>query len=211
MTEQRGYDDTTLLAEMAKGIIECRYSSVDGAAKRVLGEAAGSNVDRLRRKFRQGQWLEKGRDAWLKEQLLLVTSQASTNGTEEFHAGRRHDVRHLGRMAALAMTCVAAIGLAAFSQPRPSQAVDVVAPKDLLPKQVAQYSYLLHEGTTVDKPSCKGGEPMLLVYDPLPSTASANSHGKRNGSEVEITDRASSWKVANVVDRSVGQSFCVFD
>jgi hypothetical protein len=209
MTEQRGYDDAPLLAEMAKGIIECRYSSVDGAAKHVLGEAAGSNVDRLRRKFRQGRWLEKGRDAWLNEQLLLATSHNSTDGPEALSPGRRHDVRPFNRMVALAMTCVAAIGLSVFSQSRPSQAVDVVALGDLLPKQVPQYSYLLHEGTTVEKPACFGGKPMLWVYEP--SAATANSRGERHGSDVEITDRASSWRVANVVDRSVGQSFCMFD
>lgn len=212
MTEKRGYDDTTLLAEMAKGIIECRYSSVDNAAKHVLGEPAGSNVDRLRRKFRQGQWLEKGRNAWLDEQLALVSPQTSAGSTETLQNGLGNWVRPVGRIAALALTCVAAITLAAFSQSRPSQAVDVIALKDLLPKQVAQFSYVLHEGAIVAKPTCGGdGKPMLWVYEPKPSTANANSRGERKGSAVEITDRMSSWKVANVVDRSIGQSFCMFD
>lgn len=59
-TAQRGYDDTGYLQEMAKGLIVRTWGSVDEAAKAVLGEEAGSNVDRLRRKFREQNWYERG-------------------------------------------------------------------------------------------------------------------------------------------------------
>lgn len=57
---QRGYDDTINLTEMASGLVSRRFSSVDEAAKAVLAEDGGSNVDRLRRKFREQNWYEKG-------------------------------------------------------------------------------------------------------------------------------------------------------
>ncbi|NTF17011.1 hypothetical protein G6L37_01030 [Agrobacterium rubi] len=64
MTEKlnsiRGYDDSPYLKEMADGVIIRKYASVEDAAKSVLGEDSGSNVDRLRRKFREQQWYERG-------------------------------------------------------------------------------------------------------------------------------------------------------
>lgn len=56
----RGYDDTNYLKEMAAGVISKRFSSVDEAAKAVLNEEGGSNVDRLRRKFREQDWYARG-------------------------------------------------------------------------------------------------------------------------------------------------------
>jgi hypothetical protein len=64
MTEKlnsiRGYDDSPYLKEMADGVIVRKYASVEDAAKSVLGEDSGSNVDRLRRKFREQHWYERG-------------------------------------------------------------------------------------------------------------------------------------------------------
>jgi hypothetical protein len=60
ITQTRGYDDSAHLKEMADGIITRRFASVEEAAKAVLGEEAGSNVDRLRRKFREQNWYERG-------------------------------------------------------------------------------------------------------------------------------------------------------
>jgi hypothetical protein len=57
---QRGYDDTANLREMASGLVSRRFGSVDEAAKAVLAEDGGSNVDRLRRKFREQNWYERG-------------------------------------------------------------------------------------------------------------------------------------------------------
>lgn len=57
---QRGYDDTGHLKQMAAGLVVRTFGSVDEAAKAVLGEDGGSNVDRLRRKFREQRWYEKG-------------------------------------------------------------------------------------------------------------------------------------------------------
>lgn len=56
----RGYDDQELLRKMATGMMEREYLSVDEAARQVLGEEGGANVDRLRRKFRSENWFEKG-------------------------------------------------------------------------------------------------------------------------------------------------------
>lgn len=55
----RGYDDTQSLTEMADGIISGKYASVTDAAKSVLNEDGGSNVDRLRRKYRDEKWFEQ--------------------------------------------------------------------------------------------------------------------------------------------------------
>jgi hypothetical protein len=66
---QRGYDDTGYLTEMAAGLVSRRYSSVDEAAKSVLCEEAGSNVDRLRRKFREQNWYEKGLAAHVEAEI----------------------------------------------------------------------------------------------------------------------------------------------
>lgn len=59
-----GYDDSTNLKAMADGIVVKKYGSVDEAAKNVLGEDGGSNVDRLRRKFREQGWYER---SWSKD------------------------------------------------------------------------------------------------------------------------------------------------
>jgi hypothetical protein len=56
----RGYPDDKYLKEMAAGVISKRFGSVDEAAKAVLNEEAGSNVDRLRRKFREQDWFARG-------------------------------------------------------------------------------------------------------------------------------------------------------
>ncbi len=61
----RGYDDTKELKEMAIGIFDGRFKSVDHAARSVLSDPKQSNVDRLRRKFRQQGWMDKGRDEFL--------------------------------------------------------------------------------------------------------------------------------------------------
>jgi hypothetical protein len=66
---QRGYDDAGYLSEMAAGLVSRRYSSVDEAAKSVLCEEGGSNVDRLRRKFREQNWYEKGLDAHVEAEI----------------------------------------------------------------------------------------------------------------------------------------------
>jgi hypothetical protein len=56
----RCYPDDKYLKEMAAGVISKRFGSVDEAAKAVLNEEAGSNVDRLRRKFREQDWFARG-------------------------------------------------------------------------------------------------------------------------------------------------------
>jgi hypothetical protein len=61
----KGYDDSPYLQAMADGIITRTYGSVDEAAKAVLGEEGGSNVDRLRRKYREQNWHEKGLAAYV--------------------------------------------------------------------------------------------------------------------------------------------------
>lgn len=66
---QRGYDDTTYLTEMAAGLVSRKFNSVDEAAKAVLAEDGGSNVDRLRRKFREQGWYEKGLAAHVEAEI----------------------------------------------------------------------------------------------------------------------------------------------
>lgn len=51
-----GYDDSKELLKMAKGLRSGMYSSVEQAAKAVLEDPRQSNVDRLRRKFRDQNW-----------------------------------------------------------------------------------------------------------------------------------------------------------
>jgi hypothetical protein len=62
----RGYDDTHELMEMAVGIFDGRFKSVEHAARSVLPDASQSNIDRLRRKFRQQAWIDKGRQEFLR-------------------------------------------------------------------------------------------------------------------------------------------------
>lgn len=52
----KGYDDTKELKAMAAGIKNGIYTSVEQAAKAVLADPRQSNVDRLRRKFREQDW-----------------------------------------------------------------------------------------------------------------------------------------------------------
>jgi hypothetical protein len=68
-TSARGYDDTRELMEMAVGLFEGRFKSVDQAARTVLSDPKQSNVDRLRRKFRQQGWMDKGREEFLRQSL----------------------------------------------------------------------------------------------------------------------------------------------
>ncbi len=65
----RGYDDTRELMEMAVGIFDGRFKSVDHAARSVLADPKQSNVDRLRRKFRQQDWMDRGREEFLRQSL----------------------------------------------------------------------------------------------------------------------------------------------
>jgi hypothetical protein len=68
-TMQRGYDDTGYLRDMAEGLVVRTWGSVDEAAKAVLGEEGGSNVDRLRRKFREQNWYERGLSAHVEAEI----------------------------------------------------------------------------------------------------------------------------------------------
>lgn len=65
----KGYDDSAHLKAMADGIITRKYNSVDEAAKAVLGEEGGSNVDRLRRKYREQNWHDKGLTAYVEAEI----------------------------------------------------------------------------------------------------------------------------------------------
>lgn len=77
----RGYDDTPMLRDMAEGMFSRKYGSVDEAARAVTGEDGGSNVDRLRRKFRTDGWFEKGLndyvEATIKERGLVAPGMTS--------------------------------------------------------------------------------------------------------------------------------------
>ncbi|NTF17149.1 hypothetical protein G6L37_01725 [Agrobacterium rubi] len=63
----RGYDDTRELLAMAVGLARGTYRSVEHAARSVLKDPTQSNVDRLRRKYRQHGWAERGRAELLRE------------------------------------------------------------------------------------------------------------------------------------------------
>jgi hypothetical protein len=73
----RGYDDTKELMEMAVGIFDGRFKSVDHAARSVLPDPKQSNVDRLRRKFREQDWMDKGREEFLRQSLEPDRAEAS--------------------------------------------------------------------------------------------------------------------------------------
>jgi hypothetical protein len=55
MSARRGYDDNDNLNKMAAGLTDGTFTSVHQAARLVLDEPGGPNVDRLRRKFREMQ------------------------------------------------------------------------------------------------------------------------------------------------------------
>jgi hypothetical protein len=85
-TTMRGYDDSDLLQKMAEGLVTREFGSVDEAAKVVLGEESGSNVDRLRRKFREQGWYEVGLsqyvEAKITERGLISPSKGARLGAE---------------------------------------------------------------------------------------------------------------------------------
>lgn len=81
-TSLRGYDDSPYLKEMADGIITRRFASVEEAAKAVLGEEAGSNVDRLRRKFREQNWYERGLNDYVEAEINRRAAEAPIEATE---------------------------------------------------------------------------------------------------------------------------------
>lgn len=80
-TQSRGYDDAPLLRAMAKDLVERKYSSVDEAAKGVLNEPAGSNVDRLRRKFREQNWYEIGLNDFVEAEIARRAVVADDQAT----------------------------------------------------------------------------------------------------------------------------------
>ena len=88
---QRGYDDTGYLSEMAAGLVSRRFTSVDEAARAVLDDEAGSNVDRLRRKFREQGWYEKGLAAHV-DAVILSRHLIVEPG---YHAIARRFLAHL--------------------------------------------------------------------------------------------------------------------
>lgn len=65
----RGYDDTETLRRMSAGIFSREFGSVDEAAKAVLKEDGGSNVDRLRRKYREQNWHERGLSEYVEAEI----------------------------------------------------------------------------------------------------------------------------------------------
>jgi hypothetical protein len=75
--KQRGYDDTTYLTEMAEGMVTRRFASVEDAAKTVLDETGGSNVDRLRRKFREQGWYERGLESYVQAEIARRREDAT--------------------------------------------------------------------------------------------------------------------------------------
>lgn len=77
----RGYDDTKELMEMAIGIFDGRFKSVEHAARSVLSDPKQSNVDRLRRKFRQQDWMNKGREEFLRRSLEPDVAQDGREAT----------------------------------------------------------------------------------------------------------------------------------
>lgn len=74
----RGYDDSDLLKQMADGIFEGKFSSVSEAAKHVLREDGGSNVDRLRRKYRDERWFDRAKQSFINENLNTAEDAYNT-------------------------------------------------------------------------------------------------------------------------------------
>lgn len=84
----KGYDDSAYLKAMADGIITRQFNSVDEAAKAVLGEEGGSNVDRLRRKYREQNWHEKGLAAFVEAEIARRDLIAAPAHMKLLHALR---------------------------------------------------------------------------------------------------------------------------
>jgi hypothetical protein len=82
LTALRGYDDSRYLKEMADGIIIRRFASVEDAAKTVLGEETGSNIDRLRRKFREQNWYERGLNDYVDAEINRRSADIENPGPD---------------------------------------------------------------------------------------------------------------------------------
>lgn len=106
---KRGYDDTNYLTEMAAGLVSRRYASVDEAAKSVLCEDAGSNVDRLRRKFREQSWYEKGLAAHVEAEIAsrgLIAEPRYHRAARQVFQTMRTPVESLRRVGSVAAPMV---------------------------------------------------------------------------------------------------------
>jgi prepilin-type N-terminal cleavage/methylation domain len=101
--------------------------------------------------------------------------------------------------------------------------------KDLLPRQAAQYSYLVTNGSIVEKPKClPGGTPKIMLYRQTDSTTASfgleiEALPYREIFQVEVidslyaTDLGSSWSVnwggmnaGSVPRRAIAQTFCFY-
>jgi hypothetical protein len=66
---------------MAEGVVTRRFASVDEAAKAVIGEETGSNVDRLRRKFREQNWYDRGLKDYVEAEIGRRSAEASSSAS----------------------------------------------------------------------------------------------------------------------------------
>lgn len=104
----RGYDDNALLKEMASGIITRQFSSVDVAAKSVIGDRHPSNAERLRRKFREQGWYERGLAAYVNGEIARrsATAIGVDYSQTELHQRRKRKIISMLRIPAAAMLSV---------------------------------------------------------------------------------------------------------
>lgn len=130
MTENistKGYDDNATLKAMAAGLINRRFSSVDEAARTLIGEPSGSNVDRLRRKYREQNWHQKGLDEYVEAEIARrgidrvegVQPEMKVFATEPHRLGLREVARNRSTLALLCLV-VTLCGITVSHYARPA-------------------------------------------------------------------------------------------
>lgn len=91
----KGYDDSETLKAMAAGLINRKFSSVDEAARSLIGESSGSNVDRLRRKYREQNWHQKGLDEYVEAEIVRRAVALEGDEGPKSNSLERHSVHRL--------------------------------------------------------------------------------------------------------------------
>lgn len=115
--KSRGYDDTLLLREMAIGVVTRKYTSVDEAAKAMIGNAHRSNADRLRRKFREQGWYQRGLEEYVRNEAERLSSERAVKPITRFKTPKnpKKSVGLIGFVASITLG-ITLVGVSQISQ-----------------------------------------------------------------------------------------------
>lgn len=158
--ENKGYDDRFRLREMAIGVVTRRFGSVDEAAKSVLGEEAGSNVDRLRRKFREQQWYERGLKEYVDAEIERRSSGERDTSAPITWTRKSWDLV-VGQFTPTAVMASAWVMTTAYLS------VAVWRPVDLLPLFYGSFALTYVMTSMLASRLGKSAKGWQLVYQPL--------------------------------------------